>query len=206
MPITPLSPDSYRRFPWKNGGGVTVDIAVERLEGLAQSDWDGLVWRLGRTTISQPGPFSDLSGYDRCQVVIAGAGLVLEAAHGEIDLRQPFNPVRYPGEWPLTSRLESGAVEVVNLIGDRTRVAIDLVVLRAGESLQLAPGSHVVHAPIAAASLLLAPEPARESAHEVALAPDHAIRIEPMQVTGLRCETGICLVASILPAGPSAAP
>ncbi len=33
MSITLLSPAGYRRFPWKNGGGVTVDIASERLDG-----------------------------------------------------------------------------------------------------------------------------------------------------------------------------
>jgi len=27
--ITPLDPDRYQRTPWKNGGGVTTDIAFD---------------------------------------------------------------------------------------------------------------------------------------------------------------------------------
>jgi uncharacterized protein len=46
--ITPLDPAGYRRTPWKNGGGVTVDIAEHED-----------AWRFGRTPITTAGPFSD---------------------------------------------------------------------------------------------------------------------------------------------------
>jgi uncharacterized protein len=200
--ITRLSPAGYRRFPWKNGGGVTVDIAAERLDGYPEGSWQGLVWRFGRTTIPAPGPFSDLAGFDRCQVVIGGAGLVLVSPDGEIDLRQPFQPVRYRGELPITSRLEQGPVEVVNLIADRTRVAIDLAVLGAGESLSLPPGCHVVHAPAMPAALRLGLQAGLAGGAEalaIALAPDHAARITLTGSAQLHCEAGPCLVASILP-------
>ncbi|MCU0886183.1 MAG: HutD family protein [Beijerinckiaceae bacterium] len=198
MSITVLSPAGYRRFPWKNGGGVTVDIAAEWLEGVADHGWEGMVWRLGRTTIPVPGPFSDLAGFDRCQVVIGGAGLVLVTPEGEIDLRTPFRPVRYRGEVQITSRLEQGPVEVVNLIGDRTRVAIDLVVLGAGDSLGLKPGCHVVHAPTGPAHLRLGPE-AGAADDVISLEPEHAARISLDRLSDLHCDAGPCLVASILP-------
>ena len=38
--ITLLDPAGYRRTPWKNGGGVTVDIAEHKD-----------AWRFGRTPI-----------------------------------------------------------------------------------------------------------------------------------------------------------
>ena len=41
-------------------------------------------------------------------------------------MRTPFRPVRFAGETPIVSRLEAGPVEVVNLIGDRAMVRIDL--------------------------------------------------------------------------------
>jgi environmental stress-induced protein Ves len=65
--ITPLDPAGYRRTPWKNGGGVTVDIAEHED-----------AWRFGRTPITTSGPFSDYSGFDRAQVLVAGRGLVLQ--------------------------------------------------------------------------------------------------------------------------------
>src|SRR5882757_9155297 len=138
--ITRLDPASYRRTPWKNGGGITIDIAEAYREGVAPGGWEGMVWRFGRTAITTPGPFSDLSGCDRVQAVVAGQGLVLVAPDHEIDVRRPFVPVRFAGETPIVSRLEAGAVEVVNLIGDRSIVRIDLSVLEAGETRRLGPG------------------------------------------------------------------
>lgn len=127
---------------------------------------------------------------------------MLVTPEGEIDLRQPFQPVRYRGELPITSRLEQGPVEVVNLIADRTRVAIDLAVLQAGESLSLPPGCHVVHAPAMPAALRLGPQAGLSGGTEalaIALAPDHAARIILAGSADLHCEAGPCLVASILP-------
>src|SRR5581483_3153358 len=122
--ITTLDPAGYRKTPWKNGGGVTVDIAEQ-----------GDAWRFGRTPITTPGPFSDYTGFDRAQVLVAGRGLVLQTPDGEIDVRAPFMPVAFAGETPIVSCLEAGPVEVVNLIGNRATVRIDLQVLRAGAAL-----------------------------------------------------------------------
>jgi environmental stress-induced protein Ves len=124
LAVSLLDPALYRRVPWKNGGGVSVDVAW----GPAES------WRFGRTPIVAPGPFSDYSGSERWQVLVAGRGLVLQTPDGEIDVRQPFRPVSFAGETKITSRLEAGPVEVVNLIGDRSRVQLGLSVLRAGDS------------------------------------------------------------------------
>jgi uncharacterized protein len=204
MNITHLTPASYTRSPWKNGGGVTVDIAEERLPGSVPGSWEGLVWRLGQTTISTPAPFSDLGGFDRCQVVIAGSGLVLDTPLGEIDLRQPFVPVHYPGEAPISSRLENGPVEVVNLIADRRLVAIRLDILRPGMAMSLPDGACVIHAPHAGAVLRLGPQ-------RHAIAADHALRLGHDMPEGaadgarqapdhvMHCDEGLLLVASIRP-------
>jgi environmental stress-induced protein Ves len=190
MRITHLAPSSYTSSPWKNGGGFTVDMAEERLPGSAPGSWDGLIWRLGRTTISVPAPFSDLAGFDRCQVVIGGAGLVLDTPQGEVDLRQAFAPARYPGEAPISSRLESGPVEVVNLIADRQRATIRLEVLRAGGEVSLSGGVCVLHAPVGPAAVLI-----DGASH--GLQTDHAIRLDDAGAL-IGCAIGIVVVASIL--------
>lgn len=184
MTISRLDPTQYVTTPWRNGGGVTVDIAVV-------IDKDGDVWRFGRTPIVAPGPFSDYRGFDRAQVLVAGSGLVLKTPDGEIDVRQPFRPVRFAGETPVVSRLEAGPVEVVNLIGNRAKVRIDLRVLDEDRSLRLGPGTHIVYNPLG------------ESALDVGgtrhvLAGDHGLRLETADATVLAGRGGCLLVASIV--------
>jgi uncharacterized protein len=141
-----LDPAQYRHTPWKNGGGVTVDIADAYRPGTPEGSWDGMIWRLGHTRIETPGPFSDLTGHDRILVVTGGRGLVLERAEGPLDVREPLRPVRFRGEDRIVSRLEAGPVAVLNLMADRSRAAIDLAVLRDTDACQVAPGIHIVHA------------------------------------------------------------
>jgi hypothetical protein len=52
--------------------------------------------------------------------------------HARLDVREPFKPVRFPGEWKITSALEQGSVGVVNLIADRALCTIDLALPDAG--------------------------------------------------------------------------
>jgi environmental stress-induced protein Ves len=177
--ITPLDPASYRRVPWKNGGGVTTDIAFE-----------GEMWRFSRTPITAAGPFSDYAGFDRLQVLIAGSGLVLQTPDGEIDVRTPFRPVRFAGETPITSRLEAGPVEVINLMGERSRVRLDLAVLQAGVRLALAPGLHVAHCPAGLAVLRLG-----EDEHDVPS--DAALKIEATEALAVSCVRGRVVVGSV---------
>jgi len=177
--ITKLDPTQYRRTPWKNGGGTTVDIA-------GQDD----LWRFGRTPITAPGPFSDYSGFDRLQVLVAGRGLVLETPDGEIDVRQPFKPVRFKGETPIKSRLEAGPVEVVNLIGARTSVRLALEVLKPGIRQTGEAGTHIAYATTAAELEL-------DGVRHL-LAADHALRIEAERPTMIACTGGVLLLGSVI--------
>jgi environmental stress-induced protein Ves len=144
--ITRLDPAAYRRTPWKNGGGVTIDIADAYAPGAAAGSWSGMLWRLGRTRIVEPGPFSDLTGYDRILTVIGGRGLVLEIAGGAaLDVREPFRPVRFAGEDRITSRLEAGPVAVFNLMSDRSH-AIDVTIMSGQGTRKLDAAINIVYA------------------------------------------------------------
>jgi environmental stress-induced protein Ves len=195
--FTPLAPESFRRTPWKNGGGVTIDIADAYRERAVPGSWEGMIWRFGRTSIVAPGPFSDLSGYERLQLVIAGSGLVLETPAGAIDLRRPFKPVRYDGGTPIVSRLENGPVEVVNLIADRALYEIDLIVATTGENAVLSAASHVIYAPENAFTGSCDGKPVR-------IEPGHALLIEARITVSLKAETGLAVVATIAQRSPAA--
>jgi environmental stress-induced protein Ves len=168
--IARLDPKTYRRTPWKNGGGVTVDIADACPAGAEPGGWSGMLWRLGRTQIARPGPFSDLTGYDRILTVIGGRGLVLDIEGGAaLDVREPFRPVRFRGEDRITSRLEAGPVDVLNLIADRDRT-IDVVM----------PGDAAARPLDGAVNIVYAIEDSRVAvgAEVFALNADEALRID----------------------------
>lgn len=170
--FTRLDPGAYRSTPWKNGGGVTVDIDDKYRPGASPGGWDGVIWRFGRTRIERAAPFSDLSGIDRLLAVIRGRGLVLRAADGSaFDVREPFRPVRFGGETPIVSELEEGPVEVLNLMATRGEAAIDLVFLTNGASRSFRPGTLVAHAPVGRAAI-------RVGGEDVVLEPDAALRVE----------------------------
>jgi uncharacterized protein len=183
-----LTPETYTRVPWKNGGGVSITIAGERLPGTDPGDWSGVIWQLGRTDIVQPGPFSDLSGFERLQTVVTGAGLFLDTPTGAIDLSRPFTVVRYDGGTPIVSRLAKGPVGVVNLMARRDMAHIAMVVLRAGEALSLNGGRHVLIAPTEAAKLTA-------SGSVVDLAQDHGLSLDGTAQIG--CQSGVILACTV---------
>jgi environmental stress-induced protein Ves len=165
-----LDPKAYRRTPWKNGGGVTIDIADDYAPGSEPGSWSGMLWRFGHTRILEPGPFSDLAGFDRILTVIRGRGLVLQIEGGAaLDAREPFRPVRFLGEDRIVSRLEAGPVTVLNLLADRTKYEIGVLILRGGDERQLDATINVVYA---------LEDSAVTIGERCALASDEALRID----------------------------
>lgn len=182
-----LPPESYRRIPWKNGRGELVVIDRE-----GDDNWQnmGVAWHFGRTAIVEEGPFSDYTGYERLQVVIKGSGLVLIAPDHEIDLRRPMHPQRYDGGTPIRTRLETGPVEVVNLIANRARFEIDLRVVEARAEMFCDTGLHVVYAPVGTAQIAV-------DGRTCTLPEDHALRVRADTKTDVTVQDGQVLVGSI---------
>lgn len=185
-----LDPASYRRTPWKNGGGVTIDIAGAHRPGADPAGWDGMIWRFGRTRIEQPGPFSDLSGYERILAVVEGGGLVLHPkGQAALDARAPFRPVRFPGEWVIASELTAGPVGVINLLADRKLCAIDLTFPEPGVAASISGGHCIV--------LALDDAVLDIGARAVALRRDFALGADPAARREFRLRSGHVAVATI---------
>jgi environmental stress-induced protein Ves len=141
-----------------------------------------------------PGAFSDLSGFDRELALVAGKGLVLETADRDIDVRHAFKPVRFAGETAIVSRLEAGPVEVVNLIGDRSRVSIDLACLPGGATRTCPAGIHIIYAATGSCELSI-------DGKACEIAAGHAIRIDAGESVAVASRLGIAIIAGIVPAG-----
>jgi hypothetical protein len=110
-----IRPDAFLTQPWKNGGGVTHEIARADEHG-------ALLWRLSIAEVAADGPFSAFPGLARILTVIEGAGLHLYTPEGRLDAL-PFVPVAFPGGLAVDSRLIGGPVRDFNLIFDPRRLS-----------------------------------------------------------------------------------
>lgn len=185
-----LDPARYRRTPWKNGGGVTVDIADAYHPGAVAGDWTAMIWRFGRTRIEVPGPFSDLSGYDRHLAVIEGHGLRLHpAGQPVLEVRRPFEPVSFPGEWRIESELTAGPVGVLNLIADRRLADTSLSFHPTHSTMKLLAGIALIYAPAGSAGEV--------GNARFVLAPDETLRCERAAGETLYITSGQIVLATI---------
>jgi environmental stress-induced protein Ves len=96
--------------PWKNGGGITRNIALATCD--AQT-----VWRLSRADVAEDGAFSHFEGLVRILTVVSRSGMVLEQPGGELNA-DPWHPVRFGGELKVFARLKDGPLTDLNLMFD----------------------------------------------------------------------------------------
>jgi environmental stress-induced protein Ves len=103
--------------PWKNGGGVTREIAMmPHGAGL-----DAFDWRASVATIDASGPFSAFPGVERTIVLLDGAGVDLVAPAFRHRLDTPLVPFRFDGATPLEARLLGGSSTDFNVMTRRAR-------------------------------------------------------------------------------------
>lgn len=99
--------------PWKNGGGVTREIAA----GPDGAGMDDFVWRVSLADVAQAGPFSRFPGVDRTLVLLAGDGMRLEQDDGTVyALCQPLARAAFAGEAAIDATLPGGATRDFNLM------------------------------------------------------------------------------------------
>ena len=98
--------------PWKNGGGITREVARD-----VQSGSDGTFrWRVSIAEVSKEGPFSRFPGYRRIISVIRGQGMELREAGRGATVLQPFHPYAFDGDADVYGALPSGPVSDLNVI------------------------------------------------------------------------------------------
>lgn len=85
-----LTQADYTRQPWKNGKGVTVELARADRGG-------GMLWRLSMATVAEDGPFSLFPGVERNLTVLTGPGFRLVGEGIALDCL-PLRPVAFPGD------------------------------------------------------------------------------------------------------------
>ena len=118
--------DAIAPQPWKNGAGLTREIAASPAGG---ADFD---WRISVAEVSRDAPFSAFPGVDRCIVLLRGAGMVLRE-HGGAWLHrldETLQPFSFSGDDKLDARLIDGANSDLNVMVRRGRYRSEVAVVR----------------------------------------------------------------------------
>lgn len=116
--------------PWKNGGGITREVAARTQ-----------AWRVSIADIDRPGPFSRFDGIDRVLVLLDGAGLTL----GEHAVPRVFDVAKFAGEASIEARLTDGPVRVFNVMTHRGAARASIEFWHAPASRVVDAGSVVLH-------------------------------------------------------------
>jgi hypothetical protein len=146
--------DRIEPRPWKNGAGLTRELAVHP-QGAGMEDFD---WRMSIAEVASDAPFSAFPEVDRCIVLLRGAGMRLHSADGRLDqpLNEPLDPFHFPGDKALQATLIDGPSSDFNVmtrrgrwradvtpladLHDTTDCAAALLLCRSGEATVSAPG------------------------------------------------------------------
>jgi len=108
----------YRRMPWKNGGGETIEMMVSP----AGASFETFDWRISMAHVGAPGDFSLFPNVDRTLSVIAGAGLVLRfAGRDAVSLDRHATPFSFAGDVVVDSALIDGPIDDLNVMTRRDR-------------------------------------------------------------------------------------
>jgi environmental stress-induced protein Ves len=99
--------------PWRNGGGVTRELASHPKAASAQDGaWD---WRVSIAELTKAGDFSAFPGMERVLTVIDGELLLLTVDGAEHPLEK-YRPFRFSGEASTYGALPTGDVRDLNVI------------------------------------------------------------------------------------------
>lgn len=106
--------------PWKNGGGITREIAL----GPAGAGLDDFDWRVSIAKIEAGGAFSRFPGVERTIVLLAGGGVRLDSSDDAIHhpLDKALEPFDFSGDLELHATLLAGASIDFNVMTRRARL------------------------------------------------------------------------------------
>ncbi|NTF91522.1 HutD family protein [Agrobacterium rhizogenes] len=137
----------YKRMPWKNGKGETVEIAVFPPDASVEK----FDWRISTAAVVADGPFSTFDEIDRTLSVLTGEGIELTVAdHPPVLCYRHSDPYTFPADETTTARLVGDPITDLNVMSRRGHSAHRVV--RHSFDRELEVGSHTAEAFIIFAS------------------------------------------------------
>ncbi|MFD3699093.1 HutD family protein [Streptomyces sp. NPDC058646] len=163
-----------RTEAWKNGGGVTREIAACP-EGAGTDDF---AWRVSLADVAAGGPFSAFPGVDRTLTLVEGAGMDLTVGGVHRRVAERYAPQDFAGDEPTDCLLVDGPVRNVNVMYRRGVVRARTAVVRGGLDLTAAPGETLLLVALAGTAVFEPSEPSDACASSESSA-GAAVRLDP---------------------------
>ena len=134
-----IQQSSYKRMPWKNGLGETLEILVSE-------DQHGLRFRISQAAVVDDGVFSDFQGMHRTLVLLSGEGLALShqdtaANRTEHQLKTILDMASFAGGDTTYAELANGRIEDLNIMVRETDTLSEVAACFAPHTLSLASGA-----------------------------------------------------------------
>lgn len=96
--------------PWRNGGGVTREVASH-----PSADGSGWDWRVSLADVTRAGGFSPFPGMERLLTVVDGELLLLRVDGAERPVEK-YRPFRFDGGAATSATLPTGDIRNLNVI------------------------------------------------------------------------------------------
>lgn len=109
--ITIISPQQFKQVPWKNGQGLTTELAIN-----PDGNVNDFEWRISITDMVKSGEFSSFAGIRRHLVLLKGSNLTLSHQHLQDFLAQPLDIAIFNGAEPTVGTLSAGPVNNFNVM------------------------------------------------------------------------------------------
>ncbi len=113
MQIQVLTAQNYKTMPWRNGKGITREIAIDPpTSTLAENNFR---WRLSSADVNEDGVFSQFPGCQRFLTLLTGSGLELKFEN-EVQVLEQGAYALFSGDRKVDGRLRGGKVTDLNFI------------------------------------------------------------------------------------------
>ncbi|MBO9646121.1 MAG: HutD family protein [Pseudacidovorax sp.] len=113
-----FSLDALAPTPWRNGGGLTREIAAGNVDGHDGTGWD---WRLSVASIRADGPFSVFDGVDRVATLVDGH-LELTSARRTLRWSRPGDTHAFAGDDAFDCKVAPEGARLLNVMAARARL------------------------------------------------------------------------------------
>jgi len=108
--------------PWRNGGGITREIAAWPPDATLEN----FDWRVSMAEVREPGPFSRFPAVDRVLTILHGTLSLAIAGRPAVTLTPEAPPFHFPGDIACTGEPIAGPVLDLNVMARRDRFSAEM--------------------------------------------------------------------------------